>query len=68
MDRPTRTILTVLCVLMILTLPLLVPSPRLLDSAVERMMDEMKKEMRGAMSATAAPVQNGSNANRGGNR
>ncbi len=41
MNRPTRTILTVLCVLMILALPLLVPSPRLLDSAVERMMDEM---------------------------
>lgn len=35
---------------------------------LERMMDEMKKEMRGAVSATAAPVQNGSNANRGGNR
>lgn len=44
MNKLWQTVLTVLCVLMILSMPLLIPSPRLLESAAERIVEEMPEE------------------------
>ena len=44
MNKTVQTVLTVLCALMILTLPFLVPSPKLLETAVERILEEAPEE------------------------
>ena len=44
MNKTVQTVLTVLCALMILTLPFLVPSPKLLETAVERILEETPEE------------------------
>ncbi len=44
MNKTVQTVLTVFCALMILTLPFLVPSPKLLESAVDRILEEAPAE------------------------
>ncbi len=44
MNKTLQTVLTVLCVLMILAMPLIIPSPKLLESSMDRILEEMPED------------------------